>query len=144
MTAFSKDDLHIFEIQLWKSSERNLLICFRQREKRQRDIERLVIWNGLYIEWNKLSCWVKVSENPFKQNKNMLKNKTVLLYTYIYNIFLNVLRPTSVNVYNLPFLVSPVIGKIEVKVGPKNSYFPSFMSSCTNRIAVFNIFFTDM
>ena len=122
MTAFSKDDLHVFQIQLWKSSERNLLICFR----RDRDIERLVIWNGLYIEWNKLSCWVKVSENPFKQNKNMLKNKTVLLYTYIYNIFSNVLRPTSVNVYNLPFLGSPIIGKTEVKGGPKTSYFPSF------------------
>ena len=36
MTAFSKDDLHIFEIQLWKSSERNLLICFRQREETER------------------------------------------------------------------------------------------------------------
>ena len=50
------------------------------------------------------------------------KNMTVLLYTYFY-IFLNVLRPTFFNIYNLPFLRSPNIGKIRVKVGPKTNYF---------------------
>ena len=69
------------------------------------------------------------------------KNMTVLLYTYFY-IFLNVLRPTFFNIYNLPFLRSPNIGKIRVKVGPKTNYFSYFMSSCTNRIAVFNNFFS--
>ena len=71
----------------------------------------------------------------------MLKNKTVLLYTYFYNISLNVVRPAFVNIYNLPFLRFPNIGKIGVKVGPKTSYFSSFMSSCTNRIAVFDTIF---
>ena len=48
---------------------------------------------------------------------------TVLLYTYFYNISLNALRPTFFNIYNLPFLCSPNIGKIRVKVGPKTNYF---------------------
>ena len=84
---------------------------------------------------------LKVSEYSLKQNKKMLKNKTVLLYTYFYNISLNVVRPAFVNIYNLPFLRFPNIGKIGVKVGPKTSYFSSFMSSCTNRIAVFDTIF---
>ena len=66
---------------------------------------------------------LKVSEYPFKQNENVLKNMTVLLYTYFYNISLNALRPTFFNIYNLPFLRSPNIGKIRVKVGPKTNYF---------------------
>ena len=61
----------------------------------------------------------------------------MLLYTS-----LNVPRPTFFNIYNLPFLRSPNIGKIRVKVGPKTNYFSYFMSSCTNRIAVFNNFFS--
>ena len=86
---------------------------------------------------------IKVPEYPFKQNKNMFKNKTVLLYTYFYNISLNVLRKcTFANEYNLPFLQFPNIGKIGVKVGPKTSYFSFFMSSCTNTITVFNNFFS--
>ena len=32
----------------------------------------------------------KVSEYPFKQNKNMLQNMTILLYANFYNISLNV------------------------------------------------------
>ena len=64
---------------------------------------------------------------------------TVLLYTYFYNISLNALRPTFFNIYNLH---SPNIGKIRVKVGPKTNYFSYFMSSCTNRIEVFNNFFS--
>ena len=63
---------------------------------------------------------VKVSEYPFKRNKNVLKNMAVLLYTYFYNISLNALRPTFFNIYNLH---SPNIGKIRVKVGPKTNYF---------------------
>ena len=31
---------------------------------------------------------LKVSENPFKQNRSMLKNMTVLLYTYIFKYLL--------------------------------------------------------
>ena len=83
----------------------------------------------------------KVSEYPFKQNKNMFKNMIVLLSTYFHNISLNVLRSTFFSIYNLPFLRSPNIGEIRVKVGPKTNYFFYIQSSCTNRIAVFNNFF---
>ena len=65
----------------------------------------------------------------------------VLLSTYFY-ISLNVLGSTFLNIYNLPFLRSPNIGKIRVKVGPKTNYFSYFMSSCTDRIVVFNNFFS--
>ena len=57
---------------------------------------------------NSNKCWicvndyndsnVKVSEYPFKQNKNILKNMRVLLYLYFCNISLNVLRPTFFNI----------------------------------------------
>ena len=83
----------------------------------------------------------KFSEYPFKQNKNVLRNLTMLLYANFYNISLNVLRPTFFNIYNLPFLPSPNIGKIRVKVGPKTDYFSYVLSSCTNRVTVFNNFF---
>ena len=55
---------------------------------------------------------------------------------------LNVLRPTFFNKCNLPFLSSPNIGKTIVKVGPKANYVSYFVSSCINRIAVFNTFFS--
>ena len=72
----------------------------------------------------------------------MIKNLAVLSYIYFYNISLNVLRPTFFDIYNLPFLLSPNIGKIRVKVGPKTNYFSNILSSCTNRIAVFNNVFS--
>ena len=78
---------------------------------------------------------VKVSEYPFKQNKNTLKNIKVLLYTHFYNISLNVLRPTLFNICNLPFSHFPNIRKIRVKVGPKTNYF-------SYRIVEFNNFFS--
>ena len=71
----------------------------------------------------------------------MLKNMKVLLYTYFY-ISLNVLRPNFFNMYNLPFSLFTNIGKIRVKFGLKTNYFSTFMSSCTNRIAVFYYFFS--
>ena len=67
---------------------------------------------------------------------------TVLLYTYFYNISLNILRPNFFNIYNLSFLRCPNIGKTRVKVGPKTNYFSYILSSCTNRIAVFHNFFS--
>ena len=85
---------------------------------------------------------LKVSEYLFKQNKNMLKNTIMLSYSYFYNISLNVLIPTFFNIYNLPFLRSPNIGTIRDKVGSKTTYFFYFPSSCTNRIVVFNNFFS--
>ena len=72
----------------------------------------------------------------------MLKNMSVLLYSYFYSISLNVLKSTFFCIYNLPFLRSPNIGTIRVKVGPKTNYFSYFLSSCTNRIAIFNNFFS--
>ena len=83
-----------------------------------------------------------VLEYPFKQNRSMLKNMAVLLYIYFFNTSLNILRPIFFNIYNLPFLRSPNIDKIKVKIGPKTNYFSYFMSSCTNRIEVFNNFFS--
>ena len=71
----------------------------------------------------------------------MLKNMTLLLYTFFY-ISLNVLTPTFFNIFNLSFLRSPNIGKIRVKVVPKTNYFSYILSSCTNQIAVFNNFFS--
>ena len=71
----------------------------------------------------------------------MLKTMTLLLYANFYNISLNVLRPTFFYIFNLPFLRSPSIVKIRVKVGPKTDYSSYILSSCTSRIAVFNNFF---
>ena len=110
----------------------------------------MLVWLSLLLLCNcELFCinfcvgfLFKVSEYPFKQNRSMLKKMSVLLYTYFLNISLNVLRPIFFNICNLPFLSSPNIGKIRVKVGPKTNYFSYFMSSCTNRIAVFNNFFS--
>ena len=85
---------------------------------------------------------IKVSEDPFKKKKNTLKIIQVLLYTHFYNISLNVLRPNFLNICNLPISHYPNIRKIRVKVGPKTNYFSYFMSSCTNSIAVFSIFFS--
>ena len=65
----------------------------------------------------------------------------MLLYTHFYNISLNVLRPNFFNICNLPISHFPNIRKIRVKVGPKTNYFSYFMSSCTDRIVVFNNFF---
>ena len=84
---------------------------------------------------------IKVSEYPFKQNRNMLKNMTVILYTYFLNISLYVLRPTFFNTCNWPFLSSLNIRKMRFKVGPKTNYFSYFMSSCTNRVPVSKKFF---
>ena len=82
------------------------------------------------------------SQNTFQVKQKCLKNMAVLLYTYFYSTFLNVLWLTFFDIYNLPFLRSPNIGKIRVKVGPKTNYFSYILSSRNNRIAVFNYFFS--
>ena len=96
-----------------------------------------------YVFFNKdsININIKASEYTFKQNRGMLKNITALLYTYYFHISLNALRPIFLNICNFPFLRSPNIGKIRVKVGPKTNYFSYFMSSCTDWIVVFNNFF---
>ena len=55
----------------------------------------------------------------------------------IYRIYL-----FPIYIQNLPFLCSPNIGKITVKVGSKTDYFSYILSSCNNRIAIFNDFFS--
>ena len=96
--------------------------------------------------FDELKCYesvsLKVSEYPFKKNKNTLKNIQVLLYTHFYNICLNVLRPNLLNIRNLPISHFPNIRKIRVKVESKSNYFSYFMSSCTDRIVVFYNFFS--
>ena len=108
-------------------------------------IRRFVITYNLFkisiAFFDRMFC-IKVSEYPFKQNRNTLKNIKVLLCTYFYNISFNVLGPTFFNICNFPFPHLPNIKKIRAKVGPKTNYFSYFMSSCTDRIAVFNIFFS--
>ena len=84
----------------------------------------------------------KVSEYPFKHNKNIFKKYGSAIIYIFYNISLNVLRLTFFNIYNLPFLRSPNIGKIKVRVGSKTDYFSYILSSSTNKIAVFNNFFS--
>ena len=66
----------------------------------------------------------------------------MLLYTHFYNIFLNALRPTFFNIFNIPFSHFLNIRKIRVKVGPKTNYFSYFQSSCSGRIVVLNNFFS--
>ena len=95
-------------------------------------------WKQFMYSW----VWLKVSEYTFQENKNALKIMQVLLYTYFYNISLNVLRPNFLNICNLPVSHFPNIRKIRVKVGLKTNYFSYFMSSCTGRIVVFNNFYS--
>ena len=85
---------------------------------------------------------IKISKYPLKEKRNTLKNIQVLLYTHFYNISLNLLRQNFFNIRNLPISNFPNIKKIRVKIGPKTNYFSYFMSSCTNRIVVFNNFFS--
>ena len=61
-------------------------------------------------------CQLKVSEYPFKHNKNMLKNMAVLLYTYFHNISLNLLRPTFLSIYNIPFYALQILVKLGSKL----------------------------
>ena len=63
----------------------------------------------------------KVSEYPFKETKNTLKNIQVPLYTHFYNISLNVRRPNFLNICNLPISHFPNIRKVRVKVGSKTN-----------------------
>ena len=68
------------------------------------------------------STWLKVSEGPFKENKNTLKIIQVLLYTHFYNISLNVLRPNYVIYLFHTFQIS---GKLASKLGQKLTTFPT-------------------
>ena len=77
-----------------------------------RELELPKNWRGDQLFKSFEYVTFKASEYPFKQNKNMWKNMTVLLYSYFNNISLNVLRPTFFNIYSLPFLRSRNIGEL--------------------------------
>ena len=62
-----------------------------------------------------------------------------------YNISLNVQQPTFFNMYNLPFLHSPNIGEIRVKVGPKTHLLFLYYELLHQQNCGFQeFFFTDM
>ena len=100
-----------------------------------------LFWQDVFFHMWTLS-YLKVSEYPLKRYRSMLKKTWLCYYIHILSLSLNVLRPTFFNICNLSFLRPPNIGKIGVKIGPKTNYFSYFMSSSTNRIAFFNIFFS--
>ena len=79
------------------------------------------------------------SQSTLSSKIKLLKNMTVLLYRYFYNI---PNKTNPLNIDNLHPLRSPNVGNIRVKVGPKPNYYSYILSSCTNRIAVFNNFFS--
>ena len=65
----------------------------------------------------------KVSEFPFKENKNTLKNIQGLLYAHFYNISLNVLRPNFLNICNSSVSHFQISGKLGSKLAQKLSTF---------------------
>ena len=66
------------------------------------------------------NAWLlKGKEYPSKENKNALKIMQVLLYTYFYNISLNILRANFLNICSLPVSHFP---NIRVKVRPKTIF----------------------
>ena len=83
----------------------------------------------------------KVPEYPFKENENTLKNIQVLLYIHFYNMSLNVLRSNFLDICNLPISHFPKYQENQGQSWAKN-YFSYFMCSCTDRIVVFNNFFS--
>ena len=65
----------------------------------------------------------------------------VLLYTYFYNISLNVLRLTFFNIYNLPFYALKISLKFRSKLGQKPITFPIFWAPAPTELQ-FSIFFS--
>ena len=105
--------------------------------KKPRKLKRAKMWES------RLNFKLKASEYPFKQNKNALKNLTVLLYTSYYNISLNVLRPNFFNRYNLPFY--PLIRSIKSqKLVQKLTTFGTLGAPTPSELCFSIIFFTDM
>ena len=83
----------------------------------------------------------KVSQDVFKQNKNLLKNKKLLLW-YIISWYLLKLTKTSLFQYIWFTFFTPSEyrgNKVQTENWNKQiAIFLYFMSSCANRIAVFN------
>ena len=84
---------------------------------------------------------VKVSEYPFKKNRNMLKNMTMLLYTIFFNISLNVLKPTFFDICNLPFYALHISVKLGLKLGQKLTTFPTLWAPAPTELQFSVIFF---
>ena len=102
----------------WLTQSNNVRrVWFKERfSKKKKKFERRL---QIFL---KLSFRELRSQSIPWREKNVLKIMTVL-YTYFYNISLNLRRPTFFNICNLPFLRSHNIGKIRVKVGIKTNYF---------------------
>ena len=95
-----------------------------------------------FLTWmSNCSSLFKVSEYPFKQNKNTLKNIKVLLYTHFYNIYLTVLRPAFFNTCNLPFSHFPNIKKLGSKLGQRLTTFPTLWAPAPTELQCSIIFF---
>ena len=95
-----------------------------------------------FLTWmSNCSSLFKVSEYPFKQNKNTLKNIKVLLYTHFYNIYLTVLRPAFFNACNLPFSHFPNIKKLGSKLGQRLTTFPTLWAPAPTELQCSIIFF---
>ena len=71
---------------------------------------------------------------------NPLTSYVYNLYIQLQNISLNVVRTTFFSICDLSHF--PKIMKIRVKVWPKTNHFSNFMTSCTDRIVVYNNFFS--
>ena len=72
----------------------------------------------------------------------MLKKHGSPIYYIFLQYLLKCTKNNLFNIYSLSFLRSANIGKVRVKVGSKTNYFSYILSSFTNRIAVFNNFFS--
>ena len=84
---------------------------------------------------------VKVAEYPLKQNRNMLKNMTMLLYTIFFNISLNVLKPTFFDICNLPFYALQISVKLGSKLGQKLTTFSTLWAHSPTELQFSVIFF---
>ena len=103
-----------------KCTNADLRLSIYVREKQYSKNFALIL-RILKLFTREICIFLKVSEYPFKQNKNALKNIKVLLYTHFYNNSLNVLRPTFFNICNLSLSHFPNIRKM----GQRLTTFPT-------------------
>ena len=85
---------------------------------------------------------LKVSEYPFKENKNTLKNKQVLLYTHFYNISWMYWDQTFKIYVIYLFHTSQISGKLESKLGQKLTTFPTLWAPAPTELQFSNNFFS--
>ena len=84
---------------------------------------------------------IKVSEYPFQQNENIfVKNMTLQLCTYLYNIFLNVLRPIFFKYVIYPFHALQISVKLRSKLGQKLATFPTLWAPAPTELQLSILF----